>query len=253
MTDRKADKSNAPDLGLAGFHAPADEGLSLDQLNQAFAQMLGSGDDPYAPPVEKAAGEPAVSAVDEPPPEALEPDEAAPCEITPRSILEALLFVGHPGNEPLTSTQVAGLMRGVRPAEIDELVRDLNAEYSANRCPYTIISEGAGYRLALREEYAGIREKFYGRVRSSRLSPAAVEVLAIVAYNGPISADDVSRLRGTASGHILAQLVRRQLLAIERVQEPKRVTTYRTTKRFLEFFGLERIEDLPRSQELDKQ
>ena len=122
-------------------------------------------------------------------------DAACEIEITPRSILEALLFVGHPANEPLTSAQIAGLMRGVRPAEIDDLVRDLNAEYAANRCPYSIISEGAGYRLALREEHSGIREKFYGRVRSTRLSPAAVEVLALVAYNQPITADEVSRLR----------------------------------------------------------
>ncbi len=174
------------------------------------------------------------------------------CEVTPRSILEAMLFVGSSDNQPLAVERMAGLMRGVRPVEIEELVRELNEQYAASGCPYEIRSEGAGYRMALREEYARIRDKFYGRVRQARLSPAAVEVLSIIAYKGPQTSDDVARLRGTPSGAILSQLVRRQLLALERSQAPPRRAHYRTTQRFLDLFGLSSVDDLPHSQELDR-
>jgi segregation and condensation protein B len=147
---------------------------------------------------------------------------------------------------------VASLMRGVRPAEIDSLVRELNRDYAARNCPYTIVAEGAGYRLTLREPLARLRDQFYGRARRARLSQAAIEVLAAVAYTAPITADEVSRLRGMASGHILLQLVRRQLLRLERDADRPRQARYSTTDRFLELFGLSSLDDLPRSSDLEE-
>ena len=76
-----------------------------------------------------------------------------------------MLFVGVPGNVPLTSQQVARLMRGVRPTEIDALVRQLNATYAARNCPYEIAAEGPGYRMRLRDEHARLRDRFYGKAR----------------------------------------------------------------------------------------
>ena len=164
------------------------------------------------------------------------PADAA-CPVTPRSILEALLFVGTPQNEPLTSAHVSGLMRGVRPQEIDALVVELNEQYDAEGCPYRIRSVGSGYQLAPREEYASLRDKFYGRVKEARLSPAAVEVLAVVAYRQPLTRDEIDALRGRPSGGVLAQLVRRQLLRIERPEDRPRQPKYLTTDRFLALFG----------------
>lgn len=258
-------KSSQPDpqppdeaLGLDAFrHKPEDEGLSLEQLSAAFAQMMGSGHDPYAAAAPTAPqGEPiGQAATRDADLEGEDADEATgeqPCELSPRSILEAMLFVGNPKNEPITSEQVAGLMRGVRPSEIDDLVRELNELYAANRCPYFVASEGAGYRLTLRDEFARVRDKFYGRARQARLSQAAIEVLAIVAYNEPLTADEVNEFRGTASGAILSQLVRRQLLRIERHADAPRKPRYRTTQRFLDLFKLTTLEDLPRSEEVEK-
>ncbi len=92
-------------FGLAAFRQPPeDAGLSLDKLSAAFAEMLAGGDDPYEPA--------------EPPPDELAADDTPAataddaCEITPRTILEAMLFVGGAGSEPLTSAQVSRLMRG---------------------------------------------------------------------------------------------------------------------------------------------
>lgn len=248
-------KSNqpAPDdsFGLAAFRqAPEDAGLSLDQLSAAFAEMLSTGDEPYVPdePADGADDSPAASGA-ESAHGAAAPDDA--CEVTPRTILEAMLFVGGAGNQPLTSGQVARLMRGVRTSEIDALVRQLNADYQARRCPYTIAAEGAGYRLRLGEEYARLRDKFYGKARQARLSQAAIEVLSLVAYNEPLTADEVNQLRGTPSGPILAQLVRRQLLRIEAPAGRGERRQFLTTTRFLELFGLASLADLPSSPDLD--
>lgn len=249
--EEKRDDEPAEAKSEFGLPALASEqtgaGLALDQLSVALAGMLTSGDDPYSSASREAkSGESGEDQKDR----AADADDA--CEITPRSILEAMLFVGSPQNEPLSGKQVAGLMRGVRPEEIDRLVRELNEAYERRNCPYTIVQEGSGYRLLLREEFARLRDKFYGNVRRARLSQAAIEVLAAVAYSEPIPAEEVTRLRGTASGHVLTHLVRRQLLRLERsAGGPWRVVYY-TTPRFLELFGLESLADLPRSGELEQ-
>lgn len=253
----KTDSRKSPPpahLDLESFRAPpADEGLSLDKLKGAFAAMLGAGDDPYSVPKD-ADDDPLRAAIvveEEANVEASGQD--SDCEINPRSILEAMLFVGLPGGQPLAAKQVASLMRGVRPAEIDELVRDLNDDYARTGRPYRIASEGAGYRLALRDEFAAVRHKFTGRVAQARLSAAAVEVLAIVAYHQPLSAEQVSQMRDTPSARILSQLVRRQLLRIDREESPARTARYSTTDRFLRLVGVESLADLPRSLDLDRQ
>jgi len=249
MSARSTKKPTEPTLDLAAFRqVPENAGLSLDQLATALSGLLDAGDDPYA--AASATGPAAVEplgAVDDS--GDVESDE---CEITPRSILEAMLFVGSPQNQTLTSKQVAGLMRGVRPAEIDTLVTELNRDYARRNCPYEIVAEGAGYRLRLRQQHARVCEKFHGKARQARLSQAAIEVLAAVAYHAPIAADDISRLRGKPSGHILAQLVRRQLLRLERNEAKPRKIVYSTTPRFLELFGLENLNDLPRSTNLEE-
>jgi segregation and condensation protein B len=142
-------------------------------------------------------------------------------------------------------------MRGVLPEEIDELIRELNEQYNAECAPYKIASEGAGYRLVLRDEFSALREQFYGRVREARLSQAVIDTLAIVAYHQPVGLKEVDQLRGKPSSAILSQLVRRQLVKIERNAEKPREMKYRTTSRFLDLFTLESLDDLPRSQEVD--
>jgi segregation and condensation protein B len=179
-------------------------------------------------------------------------DDDDACAVTPKSILEAILFVGHPGNEPLASERIAALMRGVTAREIDELVTELNAQYAAEGCPYAIVSVDLGYQLALKPEFAPLRDAFYGRVREARLSQAAIDVLAIVAYQQPIAQDDIDRLRGKPSGTILSQLVRRDLLILNRPAEKKGKAVFRTTDRFLDLFDLDQLADLPRSQEIDR-
>ena len=235
MTERQ-ESADPDDLGLETFRRqPEEEGISLDRLSDAFAQLLGRGEDPY----EQAEVE------------SESPESTA--EISPSTILEAMLFVGGTDNEALTSKYVASLMRGVRPAEIDQLVDSLNTRYAQDGCPYWIVSTGLGYRLELRPEFDAVRRRFHGRQREARLSQAAVEVLAIVAYCQPITAQDLNRRRGKPSGSILTHLVRRGVLRMERPAEQPRRPVYRTTERFLKLFGLENLADLPQSPELSEE
>jgi segregation and condensation protein B len=238
--------------------ADEQQDVSLDALADAFAEVIGGrteGPDlppDGAPPDEAARSadelpDTGTGAVTEP---AASPDEC--CPITPCSILEAMLFVGNRGGRGLSAQQAADLMHGVEAEEIPRLVHELNERYTHSGRPYTIVDNGGNYRLTLRPAFAPVRNRFYGRVREARLSQAAIDVLSIVAYEQPLSSEEVSRQRGKPSSHVLAQLVRRGLLRVERRGSPRRTAYYRTTDRFLELFSLESLDDLPRSEELER-
>jgi segregation and condensation protein B len=271
---RDAEPAEPSELGLEDFVEPDDQGLSLAELSQAYAVLLKRGADPYPQPdsantsepesfdpVDPAEGPESSSAQPEPsdqkhsgePRQVIRGEDESTCEVTPKRILEAILFVGHPANEPLGSERIAGLMRGVQPREIDDMVEELNAEYAEEGAPYAIVSVGYGYQLALRTEFASLRESFYGRVREAKLSQTAIDVLAVVAYQQPITQEKIDQLRGKPSGALLSQLVRRDLLAIERSADKKVKPLYRTTERFLDLFGLDDLTELPRSHDLERE
>lgn len=226
-------------------HEPAGEAISLDRLTNAFAEMLGERE--QIPDETDSAGEEATS------PSGEEVADEAICEVSPATILEAMLFVGRPDNQALGGQEAADLMRGVEPEEIDGLVDELNRRYAEDGRPYEIVRNSSGYRMQLRPQYHRVRDKFHGKLREITLSQAAVDVLALVGYEQPVTSEEVSHQRGTSSGAILSQLVRRQLLRLERPKNNPRTPRYYTTDRFLKLFGLSTLDDLPRSQDLDKQ
>jgi segregation and condensation protein B len=222
--------------------------LTLSRLREAFAQMLGSG---------RSANSTAAVEADSPirrdtkssKHDAISTDA---CEINARSVAEALLFVGRPDNGAISAREMAGIMRGVSPAEIHAAVTELNATYDADMTPYKIESSNLGYRLVLRPEFERMRDKFYGRVREAKLSTAALEVLSIIAYNQPLALEEIKQKRGVPSGAVVSTLVRRQLVRLEHTPEPGGTSRYWTTDRFLRLFGLENLAALPRSEELEK-
>jgi segregation and condensation protein B len=256
-TDR--DPASTEEDDASGFaHQPDESGVSLEDLSSAYAALLSQGDDPYQPIVDTHPGGQEVTAaaqdqaiLDQLAQETDSGDDEA-CELSPRTLVEAMLFVGHPNNEPIAADRMASFMRGVRTEEVVEIIRDLNDAYRQDGCPYHIVAEGAGYRMTLHDEFRPLREKFYGRVKEARLSQAAIDVLAVVAYNQPITRERLDQLRDKDSGPLLAQLVRRRLLQLERRLEEPHVKYYRTTDRFLEVFGLASLDDLPRTQELER-
>lgn len=167
--------------------------------------------------------------------------------ITPIRILEALLFVGTPDNTPLSGRQLAALMRGVSPEEIDAHVDQLNTQYQSEGAAYQIIKEPTGYRMELAATHAPIRNRFYGHVREVKLTQPVIDVLALVAYHQPVAKREIEQLMGAPCGGSLSQLLRRNLIALSK--EPAPVgAVYRTTTRFLDLFDLESLDDLPRSE-----
>jgi segregation and condensation protein B len=228
----------------AGFQAPpADGGLSIDRLAQAFAAMMGAADPYVAPAAAPADGVVHIDASPDLDEEAGAGDDA--CRVNPSSILEALLFVGLPGGRPLSSRTVAGLMRGVRPQEIDDLADELRRRYAANDCPYEVAGAEDGWILRLRPEFARFGTVLESRARLVRLDAEALDVLALVAWNQPVARDQLVELGCDARPATLRQLVRRGLLELRNDgggSEP----AYRTTPKFLEVFKLESLADLPR-------
>ena len=178
-------------------------------------------------------------------------DSERASSVSPRSILEAILFVGHPENAPLTNRLMAAIMRGVTPDEIDQLVEDLNRQYDEQERPFRIDGYGDGYRLVLRSEFESLRRQLLGGIRHARLSQEAIDVLAIVAYRQPVDRDTIDQLRERSSQAILRQLVARELIQIEPDPEVARRRLYRTTDRFLDLLQLDSLADLPHSEDLE--
>ncbi len=202
--------------------------LSLDRLKAAFAQMLGR---PAAPAQHDAAA-PGVD----------------PCEVGPQSIVEAALFVGRPDGGPIEAAQLTAGMRDVTEQDIHQAVQALNQAYANRAAPLHIEHSAAGYRMTLRDEWRRTSERFYGRVAEARLSPAALEVLAAIAYRQPIAQREIDALREASSASLVRQLVRRGLVVADRDASP---LAYRTTPRFLQLFKLSDVSQLPRTVELD--
>jgi segregation and condensation protein B len=166
-------------------------------------------------------------------------------------IVEALLFVGGP---PLTPARASETIRGFKPEQLSEAVDLLNDEYRRQNRLYVVRAQDHGFVLALRPRVQPLVDKLHGAAREARLSSAAIDVLALVAYRQPIPKHELDTLRGTDSGAILRHLVRRRLIAIVQRRAPgQREALYGTTERFLELFGLKSLDDLPQTQDLQQQ
>jgi segregation and condensation protein B len=240
---------------------PNSPGISLDDLAQAFAQAMGidlQAEDAEGKSADAVAED--VSADGRPsnapqsaalPASETEEEKEDTCPLSPRSILEAMLFIGNGDNRPLTAVEASELMRDVESDEIAAIIEDLNRCYGAGGAPYHIVAEGDGYRLTLRPEFRAVTDGFRGRVREARLSQAAIDVLALVAYQQPINNEKLTELRGKDSSHLLAHLVHRGLLKMQRPDATQCTPHYSTTDRFLKLFNLESIADLPHSEDLD--
>lgn len=169
--------------------------------------------------------------------------------LNPRQILEACLFVG---GSPLASGKLANVLRGDYDSEfVDREIDELNRLYAAENRPYEIRLGEGGYRLSLRDEFQRIRYKVYGLgPKEVRLSQESLEVLAIVAYYQPIKQAAVEEMGKPNCGAVLRQLVRRELLAVERDPEQPRDVFYKTTPRFLSLFGIRNLSELPRHEQV---
>lgn len=164
-------------------------------------------------------------------------------------IVEAMLFIG---GIPLSVPRACETVRGLTAEQLRETVALLNHDYRLEGRPYRIQVRDEGYEMVLRPAFRSVRDRLFGTQREARLSQPALDTLALVAYRQPVTRSEVDSLRGADTLVQLRQLVRLGLLVVQRAEAPGQDVTYSTTTRFLRMFGLRSLDDLPRSQDLQK-
>lgn len=165
--------------------------------------------------------------------------------VTPREVVEAALFVG--GENPLTARRLASLIgENVDQRVAVSLIDAINQGYAKEKRPYEIRLHEGGFRMELRENAAMLMTRSATEIqRDVHLSPDALEVLAFVAWNQPVSQQDLATIDKPTVSARLRQLIRLQLVALKRTGVRRSDVAYTTTPEFLRLFGLESLEDLP--------
>jgi segregation and condensation protein B len=165
-----------------------------------------------------------------------------------RARLEAILFLAR---EPLSSRKLSQYANLADGTQARTLIRQLNEQYDAVGRAFRVQQVAGGYQLLTRRKLAPWLRRLAHVPGETRLSAPALETLAVIAYRQPVPRADVEAVRGVNCGEILRQLMDRDLVRIGgRSAELGRPYLYATTKRFLELFGLNHVEELPRGQEL---
>jgi len=161
-------------------------------------------------------------------------------------IIEAILFVG---GEGLTSRKISTILKeGLSPETIEDEINKLNSKFQEEARPYEIALHEGGYRLQLTPEYDKFRLRLYGYTpREVRLPQDALEMLAYIAYQQPVSKTNIEELGRSAAHSRIRLLLRHQLISMHR--DDKQIM-YQTTNRFLQLFGLRNLKDLPRAEDL---
>lgn len=163
-------------------------------------------------------------------------------------IIEALLFAS---DAPLSAEDLARGEEELDEAGVEAAVAALRSEYEAQERAFQVYEIAGGYQLLTRPEYSPHLERFETVPRNTRLSAAALEVLAIVAYRQPIGRSEVEEIRGVGSSHVLRTLQELDLIdVVGRGEGLGRPLLYGTTQRFLDHFGFASLEDLPKPDEL---
>lgn len=160
--------------------------------------------------------------------------------------LEALLFSTR---APLTSGRVAELLDIESTKPVRRAVAELNALYAQSNRSFRIEQVAGGYQMLTLPQFAALIKKHLQKDADAKLTKAALETLAIIAYKQPILRADIESIRGVACGEQVRGLMEKHLVKIDgRAEEPGRPILYGTTKRFLEVFGLNALKDLPTAE-----
>jgi segregation and condensation protein B len=165
-----------------------------------------------------------------------------------KHIIESLVFVS--GN-PISIEQIKSVVPGVDPKEIKTCLTELISEYEKRAGGFYLRHVAGAYQFRSRPEY---REYVTKLVQATplRLSKAALETLAVIAYKQPVIRSDIEHIRGVDCGGIIRTLMEHKLVRVlGRKDIPGRPLIYSTTKRFLELFDLSSLRDLPTLKEIE--
>jgi segregation and condensation protein B len=205
----------------------------------------GIGEPQDADDVEQTADETELADAEN---EALPADDAEPTP-TVESVIEAILFASE---EPLSDSRLAGIVE-TTTKQVRDCIESLNDKYERNHSAFRVEQIAGGHQMLTLPAYNTWLKKML-KVRSdSKLSPAAMETLAIIAYKQPVIRVDIEAIRGVAVGEVIRSLMYKGLVKIVgRAEILGRPMLYGTTRKFLEVFGLNSLKDLPKAEELKK-
>ncbi|UCE19950.1 MAG: SMC-Scp complex subunit ScpB [Gemmatimonadota bacterium] len=167
-----------------------------------------------------------------------------------KPIVEAILFSS---DAPVPLEKLRSIIETAGTRQIQESIKLLNGEYGAEGRSFHIIEVAGGFQFATHPRYASwIKKLFRGR-RLPRLSQAALESLAIIAFKGPIIRAEIEAIRGVNVEGVLKTLLERNLITVMgRQHAPGRPLLYGTTQDFLIYFGINSLSDLPQPKELEE-
>ena len=159
-----------------------------------------------------------------------------------RATVEAMLFAG---GDPVSCERMAGVL-GVSLDNIDGVCSELNEFYEETGSALRVVKLGRQYQLATRDQYAPIIRTLLDLKKDAPLSNAAMEVLAVIAYNEPVTKNFVERVRGVDCSGVVNTLLARGLIEERgRLDLPGRPMQYATSPNFMRCFGLESMGELP--------
>jgi len=167
-------------------------------------------------------------------------------------LLLALLFVSADLVTLKTAREILG-DADLTARQLDKLALAVDARLEEQGSPMTVVALANGYRLRTRPEYYPLLRPLFKEQQARRLSQAAVETLAVIAYKQPITKAEIEAIRGVAADGALKKLLEKRLITISgRSEQIGRALTYGTTKEFLEYFGIRKVpDDLPRLAEFE--
>ena len=167
-----------------------------------------------------------------------------------RSLLEALLFIS---GEPLSPKDLKRAV-DLHEADIEDLMEDLISEYAQRDGGILIGRIAGGYQMHTNQRLSELLKKFSGTVKTQKLSPAALETLAIIAYRQPVTKAEVENLRSANSDGIMKSILDKRLIKILGKKEaPGRPMLYGTTRDFLQYFGINDLSELPTLKDIERE
>jgi segregation and condensation protein B len=166
------------------------------------------------------------------------------------SKVEALVLASP---EPLPTKRIVGVLNDLTPSQVARSIAALNTAYASTGSSFRIREVAGGYQYYIMPEYEGVVESLFTKRRNLRLSRAALETAAVVAYRQPTTKVDIEHIRGVASDGVIRTLMEKNLIRITgRADTVGKPLQYGTTDEFLKFFGLARLEDLPKMSEIEE-
>jgi segregation and condensation protein B len=166
------------------------------------------------------------------------------------AIVEALILASP---EPLQSRKIVDLLKDTRASEVSQAVAELNEKYAQGGLSYRIRELAGGYQFYIMPQYSGYVQELFTRRRKMRLTRAALETLAIIAYRQPATKTEIEHIRGVASDGVIHNLLEKKMITIKgRAKTVGKPLQYGTTDEFLKFFGINSLTDLPKMAEIEE-